>query len=62
MTIDYIKNGIPFIVVILISFLIGSMFGSTSVQSSWRLDAAATECAQFNPSNGHFEWLTNEEK
>ena len=62
MTIDYIKNGIPFIVVILISFVIGSVFGATSIQSSWRLDAAATECAQFNPSNGHFEWLTNEEK
>jgi hypothetical protein len=37
--------------------LIGSMVGATSVQNSWSYDAAQTECAQFNPKSGHFEWL-----
>lgn len=47
-------------IVVLIAVIIGSIFGANTVQSSWRLDAAATECAQFNPSHGQFEWLTNE--
>ena len=37
--------------------LIGSMVGATSVQNSWSYDSAQTECAQFNPKSGHFEWL-----
>ena len=44
----------------MVTFVLGSCFGASSVQDTWRLDAAATECAQFNPSNGHFEWITNE--
>ena len=40
-----------------VSILIGSMIGATSVQSTWQLDAAQTTCAQFNPENGHFEWI-----
>jgi hypothetical protein len=43
-----------------IAFIVGSMIGATSTQNSWRMDAASTECAQFNPVNGHFEWLTDE--
>ena len=35
----------------------GSMIGATAVQESWRLDAAQSECARFNPEKGHFEWL-----
>tara|TARA_Y100000389_G_C16956812_1_gene269148 strand:+ start:318 stop:497 length:180 start_codon:yes stop_codon:yes gene_type:complete len=54
---DKNTKSISVLVAVLLSFLLGSMFGSTSVQSSWRLDAAKTECAQFNPANGHFEWL-----
>ena len=42
------------------AFIVGSMIGATSTQNSWRMDAASTECAQFNPVNGHFEWLTDE--
>lgn len=38
-------------------FILGTMLGATSVQHSWRLDAASTECAQFNPENGQFEWV-----
>jgi len=44
----------------MVTFVLGSCLGASSVQDTWRLDAAATECAQFNPSNGHFEWMTNE--
>ena len=44
----------------LVSFFIGVVIAASSVQNSWRLDAAATECAQFNPLHGHFEWLTEE--
>lgn len=44
----------------MVTFVLGSCLGASSVQDTWRLDAAATECAQFNPSNGHFEWITNE--
>lgn len=40
-----------------IIFILGGMLGATSVQHSWRLDAAYTECAQFNPENGQFEWV-----
>jgi hypothetical protein len=47
-------------IVVLMAVIIGSMFGANSVHSQWRLDAAVSECAQFNPSNGQFEWLTNE--
>jgi len=44
----------------MVTFVLGSCLGASAVQDTWRLDAAATECAQFNPSNGHFEWLTDE--
>jgi|TARA_R110002167_G_scaffold224773_1_gene430190 hypothetical protein len=37
--------------------LIGSMVGSMTVQKTWSYDAAQTQCAQFNPKSGHFEWL-----
>jgi hypothetical protein len=40
-----------------IGMLTGSLMSATSVQNSWRLDAAKTECAQFNPTHGQFEWL-----
>lgn len=40
-----------------ICFILGSMLGATSIQNNWRLDAAQTECAQFNPKSGHFEWI-----
>ena len=36
----------------------GAMVAAISVQSNWRLDAAKTECAQFNPTHGQFEWLS----
>jgi len=36
------------------------MLSATSVQNSWRLDAAKTECAQFNPMHGQFEWFKDE--
>jgi hypothetical protein len=39
-----------------LAFFVGVLIAACSVQNSWRVDAAATECAQFNPSNGHFEW------
>jgi hypothetical protein len=45
------------LVLFLLALFIGSMLGATSVQGSWRLEAAQTECAQFNPQNGHFQWL-----
>jgi len=47
-------------VLVAFAFIVGSMIGATSTQNSWRMDAASTECAQFNPVNGHFEWLTDE--
>lgn len=51
------STGIIVLVAALISFILGSILGSTSVQNSWRLDAAQTSCAQFNPQYGQFEWL-----
>jgi len=51
---------IIFTVSLLISFILGSMLAATSVQNSWRLDAAKTECAQFNPMHGQFEWFKDE--
>jgi hypothetical protein len=48
------------IILNVVSFFIGVVIAASSVQNSWRLDAAATECAQFNPSHGHFEWLIKE--
>lgn len=47
-------------VLVAFAFVVGSMIGATSTQNSWRLDAASTECAQFNPLTGNFEWLTDE--
>jgi len=43
-----------------VSFFVGVVIAASSVQNSWRLDAAATECAQFNPLHGQFEWLAEE--
>ena len=40
--------------------LIGAMIAATSVENTWRLDSAKTECAQFNPTHGQFEWLKDE--
>ena len=54
---DY-KNCIVIAVASLfIGALVGSMVGATSVQNTWSYDAAQTQCAQFNPKSGHFEWL-----
>ena len=47
--------------VALSAFILGIAISSTSVQNSWRLDAAATSCAQFNPAHGQFEWLEKSE-
>ena len=43
-----------------VGLLAGSLMSGTSIQNSWRLDAAKTECAQFNPTHGQFEWLKDE--
>jgi len=43
-----------------IGIITGAMVAATSVQNTWRLDAAKTECAQFNPTHGQFEWLKDE--
>lgn len=51
---------IIFTVSLLISFILGTMLSANSVQHGWRLDAAKTECAQFNPTHGQFEWLERE--
>ena len=48
------------VVVLFVGVLLGSGIAATSVQNSWRLDAAKTECAQFNPTHGQFEWLKDE--
>ena len=45
------------VVLCAVVFILGTMLGATSVQHSWRLDAASTECAQFNPKHGQFEWV-----
>lgn len=57
----YKSTAIIVLVAAVISFLLGSILGSTSVQNSWRLDAAQTSCAQFNPLHGQFEWIKEEE-
>jgi hypothetical protein len=44
-------------VLFLTAFTVGAILGAGSVQSAWRLDAASTECAQFDPANGQFEWI-----
>jgi len=44
-----------------IAFMAGSMLGASAVQKTWQLDAATTECAQFNPIYGNFEWVTDGE-
>ena len=41
-----------------VGIITGAIVAATSVQSNWRLDAAKTECAQFNPTHGQFEWLS----
>jgi len=51
------KN-VTVLVVLFVGVLLGSGIAATSVQNSWRLDAAKTECAQFNPMYGQFEWLS----
>ena len=49
---------ITIVVLCAIVFILGAILAKkTSVQHSWRLDAAYTECAQFNPENGQFEWV-----
>ena len=45
------------IVLMGVSLIVGVVIAATSVQGTWRLDAAKTECAQFNPDNGHFQWI-----
>ena len=54
---QYETKTILIVIIGAIILLIGSMLGASAVQSSWRLDAAQTSCAQFNPLNGQFEWL-----
>lgn len=54
------NRNIAALVASVLSFFIGVVIAASSVQNSWRLDAAATECAQFNPLHGHFEWLKEE--
>ena len=54
------NKSVTVLVVFLVGVLIGSGIAATSVQNSWRLDAAKTECAQFNPTHGQFEWLKDE--
>ena len=46
------------IVFFLFGMLIGSIIAANSITNGWRLNSAKTECAQFNPTNGHFEWLS----
>ncbi len=49
------------IVLMGLSLILGVVIAATSVQNSWRLDAAETECAQFNSLHGQFEWIKEEE-
>ena len=53
----YFTLKMAIVVLCAVVFILGTMLGATSVQHSWRLDAAYTECAQFNPENGQFEWV-----
>ena len=46
------------LVFLIIGVMLGSIIAATSTTNGWRLDSAKTECAQFNPTNGHFEWLS----
>jgi hypothetical protein len=55
------SNHIGYITFTTTAFILGLAFGATSEQNSWRLDAAATSCAQFNPAHGQFEWLEKSE-
>ena len=54
---EYKEVLIACIIAISIGAIIGMMIGSSSVHSTWQLDAAGTTCAQFNPKNGQFEWI-----
>ena len=44
-----------------ITFTLGSCVGATSVQKTWQLNAAKTDCAQFNPEHGMFEWTVDDQ-
>jgi len=46
------------LVFVIVGVLLGAIIAGTSITNDWRLDSAKTECAQFNPTNGHFEWLS----
>jgi len=46
------------LVFLIVGVMLGSIIAGTSITNDWRLDSAKTECAQFNPTNGHFEWLS----
>ncbi len=54
---DNIDRNIIITVLILTALCIGLTLGATHVEGGHRLTAASTECAQFNPQTGKFEWL-----
>jgi|TARA_B110000503_G_scaffold133234_1_gene210418 hypothetical protein len=53
----YTNHKLATLVIFLLPLFVGFMLAATAVQGSWRLEAAQTECAQFNPQNGQFQWL-----
>ena len=54
---DNVDRNIIIAVFVLAAFCFGIFMGSSHVEGGHRLTAASTECAQFNPQTGKFEWL-----
>jgi hypothetical protein len=44
-------------IIVLLCTVGGGMVGSSVVESGWQFDTAQTECAQFSPKTGQFEWI-----
>ena len=40
-----------------VGMIIGAALAASAVQSAAYFDAAQTDCAQFNPTTGTFEWI-----
>lgn len=56
---EYINTNtkIMIICVTVTSIMLGSFVAGTSVQNTYQLDAAQTECAEFDPKTGQFHFL-----
>ena len=54
------KNIIMLIFVAICSMFVGMCFGLSIAEHHWKQNAIEVGVGQYNPTNGNFEWKTNQ--